>query len=742
MKTKNLTLLILKVFIFLNSFAVYSQGGGLHIQWHKDAQGSFYQYNTDSLYVPLKIANSSTYNAIGVLNLRTEQWDYITSVQPFSFSLAVNPMIIMKDANTGVCAIGGYAAHLTSNNWQSSTAQTSTVTVSGANNLGYFGYANNTGTYTTYYSSNTTTWNAVHTSTMFPYFSKTKTKVYTIFNSQLKVSSNGGASYTTVNPTVSLGGPIYTPNDDTLYVASTQLMRSFDAGVTWSAVPYPSANPSQIACKNGKEIMIIDQVANPKTVYYSNTSGNSWTTYTTLPAFFSSEKLIAGSEAFYLYPGYRSTNGATWSDFLAASPAPKPYDVTITNNLVLAAYAQGYFGYSKNYGHNFTFLPNKIPSNIDAMATKAINQNLFLIADRKGQIFTSTDQGATWNQKTNSTVNNVPRKFTMSQNSNTVVLSCLGAPYVSVNGASTFSFINVVGGGSHYQTIKPQAGTVIDVCGIFSPPSFNLSGWQFYAFNTSTLGTVIGSVSALSTEEIIDIEMRDDNVGYFLTRNIANNETIVYKTTDGWVTTTSITAIQSPTASIRSYDGRYGKIQLFGTDTVIISGSGNPTNNQTTYYHVSTNAGTNWQLNQVDFSRPTTALGNRVYQLSFFNKNNYIGLISNNLCGSGQASIGVYLKNNNTTLTPTDLNYILPEKTTNTLRCFPNPTNSELMITKEGGFLHSNIMIYDVLGKLHLKENNYSGNSIELACNNLITGVYLVVVEENGKTLNTKFIKR
>lgn len=744
MKKINLIIFKLKIIslLFLSNLTAFSQDGGLHIQLHKNAEGSFYQYNKDSLYIPLKIANSSTYNAIGVINLKTEQWNYITSPSPFNFSLAVAPKIVMKNANEGACIIGGYAQHLTNNNWQSSTVQTSTVTVSGASSLGYFGYANNSGTYTTFYSNNGTTWNSVHTSTMFPYFSKTNTKVYTIFNSQLKVSSNGGSSFTTVNPTVALGGQMHTPNDDTLYVQSTQLMRSFDAGATWTALPYPTANVSQMACKNGKEIMIIDQVAPVKTAYYSNNSGLSWTTYTTLPTFFSSEKLIVGSESFYLYPGYKSLNGATWTDFLAPSPAPKPYDVTITNNIVLASYAQGYFGYSLNKGHNFIFLPNKIPNGFDAMAAKAVNQNLFLVADRKGQIYTSTDKGVTWNQKTNSVSNNVPRKFTLSQNSNTVVLTCLGGHYMSVNGTSTFSTLNVQGGGNHCQTLKPTSGTVIDVGGVFSPPTFSLSAWQFYAFNSPSVGVAIGSVTALPTEVIIDIEMRDDNVGYFLTRNSANNETIVYKTTDGWVTTTSITSIPSPTTSIRSYDGLYGRIKLFGSDTVIISGSGNPTNNQTTYYHISTNSGLNWTLNQVNFSKPTTALGNKVYQLSFFDKTSYIGLISGNICGSGAASSGMYLSSNQFSQTPSGIKQLTNTKSINNLFCYPNPTSNNLIITKEGGFNNSTIKVYDLTGKLCYNENRVSTETYTINCEKLQTGIYLILVEENSKIWNSKFVKK
>ncbi len=718
---------LLFLFIFATTTQLsFSQGKGLHYQFHGDATANSYKYNEDTLIFPITVANTSTYNAIGIVNLKTETWSTTSYSTAFSFSYANTPTIVMKNLNEGICTtIGNQLAYSTSNFWQTTAPLTGTVNALGATKFGYYGYRSVAGcgscTYSISFSTNGSSWsNALIELNSFnpPVFTKSKNKIYTIHNNLLKASVNGGSSYNTVSGTYTFNitypviPKIMTLNDDTIFVNANQFHRSFDGGATWSviAIPTASSNVGQIESKKGNELLIIEKFT-PYNVHYSNNSGNSWTTYTAVPQFYKT------------------------GEKLNSAPSTSLYDLTHTNDIVLAGFAQGYFGYSTNRGQNFTFLPNKIPSNIDAMAVKADNINKFYVADRKGQIFMSTNQGQTWTQKTTSAFNNPPRKFTLSQNSNNVVLSCIGGPWMSTDGGNTFAGMSLIGGGQHYQTVKPTSGAVIDVG---SQLTGTVSTWQFYSFSSPTLATTIGSVVCLPTEEMIDIQMRDDNVGYFMTRNSANNETIVYKTTNGWLTTTSISAIPSPTITYKAYDGRYGNVQLLGQDTVIISGSGNVVANQTDFYHISKDGGLTWTKINTDFSYPTSVLGNRVYKLMFFNSTNYLGLISSNLSGSGQASSGVYL-NAEGSVSQVGISELTSKIDNKTLVIYPNPAHDQLTLKTDGFNIENfKVEIINTIGQTVFK-TEVNTNTLDVS--DLKRGIYFITLKNKNNHYSGKFIK-
>lgn len=721
---------------------VLAQPATIHLQWHRDAASTVYAYNGKStIYQVLKIANVSNNNAIGVIDLENETWSY-TGSPALTYSLMNNALVYMKNTQEGFIVGGPTTNNYTQNAWQN-LSNTPTLpaglTISGSSSFGYYGYALASGTYSTYFSTDATTWNVVHTSTNVPYFAQTNSKLFTIQNGTLKVSTNGGSSFSTVNGSITLNGMVYAPNNDTLFVTDTQLKRSFDGGLTWSSVAYPNTSFNHIACKNGKEILFVNTSMTPKTAYYSNNSGTSFTSYTTIPAAYTNEKLFASSNAFIFYPNFKSSDGNNWTSFLPTAPAPRPYDITATGNIVLAGIAQGFFGYSTNYGQTFIY-PNKVnTSSTDVMAVKADNINKFYAADRKGQVSVSTDQGVSWIQKNTNTGNNVPRKFTISANSNTVLLSCLGGPVMSIDGGNTFAGVNILNGGVHYQTLKPTAGTAIDVGGIFNPPTFALSGWQFYTLNSSGLGPMIGSVTCQPGEEVIDIQMRDDNVGYFMTRNSANNETIVYKTTNAWVTTSSISAIPSPTSTYKAYDGRYGNVQLFGQDTVIISGSGNVVGNQTNFYHISTDGGLTWLKINTNFSNPTSILGNNVYKLSFINSNRYVGLTSLSISGSGQASSGVVLNTlGSSGASVVGIKESAPYNGRENLVVYPNPANNELFIkTDEFEIEKYEVQILNTVGQSVSK--SFTNHGINIS--DLEEGIYFISIKTERGNYSGKFIK-
>lgn len=729
----------LLLFVLIAKLSI-SQNGGLHMQWHQSAHSSYYKNVNDTVYVPIKIANTSTFNAIAIINLNTEQWSYVPNTSPYSFSLAVNPKIIMKNSNEGICTLGGNPAHKTTDKWQTSTVITSSATVLESNSFGYIGYTNNSGTYTAVFSPDAATWNNLYTTTLVPQFSQTKTKVYTCDNGILKVSTNGGASFSTLNPTVAVtGSKVYSPNNDTLFLQTTQWMRSFDGGISWSGVPLPSTFVTQIACKNGKEIMMMETTTNPKKIHYSNNSGASWATFTTINTFYSGEILTASKSGFHLYPGYKSVDGDSWKGFLAASPAPKPYDLSHTGDIVLAGYAQGYFGYSTNRGHQFTFLPNKISTNEDIMSVKAVDLNKFIASDRKGQIYVSTNQGASWSQKTTSTINSIPRKICISNDKSTIVVTSIGSAYLSGDGGNTFSYLNTTVGSGHFQSIKPMSNKIVDVAPLYAPPTFTHSGYEFYDISSSNVRTLTSTLTITVAQDIVDVHMINDNVGYLLTRNPSNNETIIYKTTDGWVSTNTISVISTPSVGIRSYDAKYGILQNFGTDTLILSGSGSPINNQTDYYHISYNQGLTWNLVSTNFSFPINTLGNKVYKMLFYTPNQYMALVSNTQCGSIAASGGVFINanslGNSSTINIKELDF---KNEGSHLVLFPNPTLNTNLISFLNQGQEVFINVINLNGQI-VKSIKTNSNSFPI--NDLISGIYIVqIIEKEGGIKTAKLL--
>ncbi len=739
-------------------FKSHSQSG-LHFQFHGISGVEGYSYNSDTLIFPYRAANVSTFNAVGIVNLNTEQWTSTSYSTAFSFSSTNITNFVMKNLNEGICVTpGNQLALSTSNFWQTSSPLTGTVNALGATKFGYYGYMGTSVcsqcTYSLVFSSNGSTWtNSLIELNSFnpPVFAKSKTKVYTLHNNLLKASTNGGASYSTVSGTYTFNvafpviPKIITLNDDTIFVVANQFHRSFDGGATWSTIASPTFSNAigQIAARNARQLMIIDKFP-PYNMYYSNNSGTAWTTYTTLPAFTSgTTRLIANENFFYLAPNYKSTTGQVWQDFLASSPSPKPYAIDFTGNIGLVGIAQGYFGYSTNRGYNYSFLANKISSE-DLMAVKAVDINKFLVCDRKGQIFVSTDQGVTWSQKNSSSFNSIPRKFTVSNDKNTIICTYLSNFMRSIDGGATFSNVAVSGGGNHSQTLIRGTGQVINVAGIFLPPTFTVSGWEISSISNSNIKTAISTIPINSgAEVIVDIEMRDNQVGYFVTRRISTNETLIYKTSNAWVTTSLVATIPTPSAGTVAYDGLYGQVQTFGVDTVLLSGSGNPVNNQTNFYHRSTDGGLTWNVIYTNFNKPLHPLGNRVYKMAFFNSNEYMALISDNLCGGISPSIGVYLgtMGSGNSGSNIGLEEIKWNTVGRTIQVFPNPTAKALHFSYDNLGNGMNVKVFDVMGKVMLQEFITKTNLV-MNVESLNAGIYFIQAETDGLVLTGKFIKQ
>jgi photosystem II stability/assembly factor-like uncharacterized protein len=746
-------ILLCILFIVVKSNAQNS----LHFQYHGGNPLGGYKYNNDTLIAPLGMGNGSTLNAIGIVNINSQQWSITSYSTAFSFSATSNASFVMKNLNEGIfTTTGNQLAYSTSNFWQTTTPLTGTVNALGATKFGYYGYQSFAGcgtcTYTYVFSSNGTTWNntLIEANAFIPpVFYKSKTKIYTLHNNLLKSSSNGGASYLPVNNTYTFNASfpvkpsILTLNDDTILVQANQLHRSFNGGATWSTIAMPTTSNAigQIAAKNAREIMITDKFP-PFNIYYSNNSGSSWVTYTNLPFSNSGTPLFANEQSFFMDPNYKSSNGSSWQDVLVSNLPRRPFDITHTGNVVVTADQGGYFAYSLNKGHSFSFVPNKVSNDGDLMAAKAIDANTFLAADRKGQIFVSTNQGQTWTQKVTSTFNNIPRKFSVSDDKSVIVMSAIGSAYVSGDGGNTFSFLNTTIGNGHYQTMRPVSNKVVDVAPLFLAPTFTLSGYEFYEITGGNVRTLTSTLTTTGNFDIVDVQMANDNVGYLMLRNTTTNATDVYKTSNAWVSTSLLSSIPSPSPSIRSYDGKYGNIQTFGTNTVIISGSGNPVNNQTNFYHISTDGGSTWTIIYPQFNVPTSILGNRIYKMSFYSANEYMALISDFLSGGPQASKGVYINTTGSGGSSGNIgiNELSFKNNTSFIKVYPNPATEVLNFEMENLDKKATLKIIDVMGKTVLEESIFESEK-SISIEGLAKGLYFIRVEKDGSIATSKFIK-
>ena len=280
---------------------------------------------------------------------------------------------------------------------------------------------------------------------------------------------------------------------------------------------------------------------------------------------------------------------------------------------------------------------------------------------------------------------------------------------------------------------------------MFAPPTFTHSGYEFYDISSSNVRTLTSTLTITVAQDIVDVHMINDNVGYLLTRNPSNNETIIYKTTDGWVSTNTISVISTPSVGIRSYDAKYGILQNFGTDTLILSGSGSPINNQTNYYHISYDQGVTWNLVSTNFSFPINTLGDKVYKMLFFTPNQYMSLVSNTGCGSIAASGGVFIN----TLggggsISIGINEYLSGFENTSFKVYPNPAKDVLNLEVSNLKLQQNsisVSIMNGMGQLVYADKLDFNENHTLNISSLPQGLYFISLIQNDVKVTSKFIK-
>lgn len=712
---------------------------GLHFQFHKHSVdgNAMFMYHKDSIISLCKIGTvSGSNNAIALLNPNSNAWTYLNS--PITPSLS--PTMLMKNRQQGVIYAVSGGAYTTSDGWQTSTALAAlTYTPYNATSFGYNSYSGSA-PYNVHFSADALTWSTVTTMTTAPNFVKGKTKLFLYDNDRLLVSSNGGAAFTPINFSGAMGaGKLYAADDDSLFIIGTgNLKVSVNGGNSWATGTLPSTlQVTAAACKNGKELMIrtVNSQLTQYFYYYSANSGATWNQLPVATNFASNQFLCASSQCFMLYPGYKSYDGGQTWPYLYQTEPNGAYDVSFTGNKGLMGLGNGKVLVSSDRGGTFNEEQAVAFTGENIMAVRVL-PNKFLAADRKSNVWESSNNGQSWTKKYTNTTNLVPIKFLYSQNTNTIVCVRAGQPLVSTDGGNSYAVITV-GGGQHCQAQKPVAGDVIDVGGLYPSPNFTLSAWEFNKVDAvSGNKTLLSSIStpSIGTESILDLHMASDQVGYFLTNNTAGSITTIYKTTNAWQTVTAI-------ASIPKFYG-LARLQTYGTDTVMISGATGAVNNTATYYHVSVNGGSSWQEVNTGFTVPNNLLGNKVYKIHFFKSNEFIALISDGYAGPTGACDGVYLQTTavagGTTTPSVGMNESL-RMDDEAVQLFPNPASDLFTLRSSSAF--SSVEIYDMNGKLLSKERFDAQQQAEIRTPDFAGGIYFVkILSEQGLIAQRKLV--
>jgi len=698
---------------------------GLHFQFHKNSTHNtmMSRYHKDSILTLCKVGTvSGGNNAIALANPNDNTWTYLSS----PITPSTNPTMIMKNRRQGVIYAVSGGAYSTTDGWQTSTPLASlTYTPYNSSSFGYNSYSGSA-PYNIHFSADAVTWSTPTTMTTAPNFVEGKTKLFLYDNNRMNVSTNGGATYSTVNFSGPQGvGKLYAADDDSLFIIGTGNFKlSANGGTTWTSGTLPSTlQVIAAACKNGKELMIrtVNAQFTQFFYYYSANSGTTWNQLSVTTNFASTQELTASGECFILFPGYKSYDGgATWLP-LYPMDSNGAFDVSFTGNKGLMGMANGKVLVSSNRGGTFNIEQAVAFTSENIMAVKVM-PNKFLAADRKSNVWESTNSGQTWSKKYSNTTNLPPVKFLYSQNTSTIVCVRAGQPLISTDGGATYAVITV-GGGQHVQAQKPVAGDVIDVGGLYPSPNFTLSAWEFNKIDpVSGNKTLLSSIAtpSIATESILDLHMASDLVGYFLTNNTAGSITTVYKTTNAWQTVT-------PVATIPKFYSM-ARLQTFGTDSVMISGASAASNNTATYYHVSVNGGGSWQEVNTSFTVPNNLLGNKVYKMHFFKSNEFIALISDGYAGPTGACDGVYLQTEPVaggTTVPSGIQK-LQAGGNELVLLYPNPASSVFSLKSNTAF--TRVELYDLNGRLVKQEQT---DATELSTMNTIElsdGIYLVKV--------------
>lgn len=694
---------------------------GYHIQLPVGYGTSIYVLNNDSVYLSNGITNNANMMHI---DPNTKAWKYLngSSLPNYGYPL-------IKDKNNGILRLpGSNSLQVTSDGWQTVTTSTASLPYINKCPAGYYGYYNIGSTTYLTRSTNGLIWTDA---TMSGFFSGIAArnfgnKIVALPATQsfsFQISMDGGLTYTAAANTSTFTGTFvefYMASADTFLVfMNSTLCKSFNGGATWTNTPLP-VTINAVAIKNKNEFVITGS-GGPNTFTYTTNGGSTWSSSVNTPPVAGAGSIMYLNNYYYMYPWFRTNDyGTTWEQFLP-NVAQAAFSVDFNGNKGLLGLGSGKYSYSLDKGRSLTNFTNTINSNQDIMAVKVLSSGNFLAGDRKGQIYTSNDNGQTWIKKNTETLNLNAVRFLSSVNENTIVATRAGLPVVSIDAGNTFSVVTYsISGGSHYQALKPN-GEIMDIRAI-------ANGWEMRKFDVTGSTTVIATYTNATNEDVAAFYMVSNTVGYILTRDNTAKTNKTYRTTDGGLTFTQTGTIGQVVTGASAYVNSpfVSGIPLFhhfGTDTIII------TANYNDYYHISYDGAATWNKIVPPFVPGNTTYGNMIYRMNFFTHNSFFAVTGDafgpkglylNTSGVGGPSIGI-----------SELNF---QDQKNNVVLFPNPSLNGDLVSLLNMNEEVQIDIYDMKGQLVRAVTTYSGS---FSIQNLDTGLYLVQVKEKNKPART-----
>lgn len=693
---------------------------GYHIQL--SPSGSGYALNKDSVYIAGGTTNKAN---VMLVNPGTKSWEYLNPG-----NLPYYGAIVMKDKNNGILRTAGSNSLLvTSNAWQTVTTSTASYPYVNKCPAGYYGHYNISSTTYLAYSSNGLNWT---NATLPGFFSGYAARNYgnkivalpASSSFSFMVSTDGGLTYTGAPNTATFTGTFidfYMQSIDTFLVfMNNTLCKSFDAGVTWTNTTLPTTI-NWVAYKNKNEFAISSS-SGANTFSYTINGGVTWSACITNEPTSSNAQISYLNGYYYNALGFRTNDyGATWDHFYPGI-VQKGYAIDFNGNKGLLGQTGGQYTYSTDKGRTLKYYTNKINSNQDMMAAKVVSSGNFYGGDRKGQVYTSNDNGQTWVKKNTETLSPNSVRFLTSVNENTVVLTRLGLPVVSIDAGATFSVVTyATSGGNHLQALKPGTGEMLDIRELSN-------GWEMRTFDINGATTVTATYTTTNSQTLGAFYMTSNTVGYIMTKDNVTNTNKIFRTTDGGVTFTPKTDIPQVTVGSSAYinspfSSGIPMFHNFGTDTIII------TANYNDYYHVSYDGGNSWTKITPPFVPGSTTYGNKIYRMYFFTHDSYFAIT-----GDQFGPLGLYLNTTGAVSSSIGINELNFDKKKEELVVFPNPSRNENLISLLNMKEETEVRIFNVSGQLVKSVITTDGTfSVE----NLNAGIYIVRVKEKNSVLRT-----
>lgn len=709
MMKKNFSLIL--IIAFIGNFISYAQTG-IHVQ---EYSGFPFVLNKDSIYMPTSF--STSYSNMTLVNPSNKNWKYLN---PVNYGKYLGPFV-MKNKNEGVMIYpSSQKVYKTTDGWQTITDVPNVASGWGLSQVvnttaGYCGYEG--ALKKLYFSANGTTWTKVYDGASGTNILRAKNNKVILFTGSVSgnyVSTNGGQNFSQVAFGSNISGTFvdFVMLTEDIYVVamSDKLYRSVNGGATWTTTTFPVVVNS-IAVKNYNEFFITSN----STAHYTADGGTTWQT-----------KSKSDGVAMYIdndlfaMPNYKSTdNGQTWDYFLPTTLSSGTFfDIAFKGELGILGKQQGKVSFSRDKGRSFGY-DVTLPTSLDIMAVKILNNGNYLAGDRNGQVLYSSDQGANWVKRNTNTIPNNPIKFSHSADDRVIVMSCTGQPVFSGDYGATFNVVTV-GGGTHKQTVKPN-GEIIDV--FFE--AFQNIGWELSRWTPAGVKTVIDSFTA-DNESLIEIHAATDTVGYLLTYNNTTKATLIYKTINGFAAggTSLISTINPVNSGVTNYLPGKIKIHTFGSDSIILVGDSN------SFYHYSNDGGQTWSKITSPASITYPSLYPSIKKSHFFNADEYVLLLKNT---------GIYLNvnPNDDTLGVNEL--VVNSVLKNQLLIYPNPCNTEISIAYKDNL---DVYIYDTKGRKVFEKLKFNSNFETLNVANLNDGIYIIKTIVRGKVITGRFVKK